>query len=238
MQFNLDTYQYDIVTTANDLGNATDATFPLAQKARFANLTMSEIWSWIFKAYGGWQYDDSNNTTTFPSARANLVINQEDYSLPSEAMSVRGVDIQLSGGVWQELKQITEEQIREGWAEKQFYVTAGVPLYYRPEGNSLKIYPKSNYPMPNGLRVSFDRQSVNFLPTDTTKQPGFASNFHQAVPTGMAIRYATIKHLNILQSLMLSMATLKDDIMTFYQARYQERFPPQVTVSDYTRENI
>ena len=240
MVYNGDSNGQDICTLTDDICNTTVTLYPLAEKTRAANKTSKAVWAWIFDAYGGWEYDDSNNTTDLPIALTGLNINQSDYDVPPTALTVRGVEILPFGGtVFQHLKELTEEILTErGISEASLFTASGVPLYYRPIGNSIKLYPSANYTQTGSLRVTFDRGSTSFIPTDTTKQPGFASEFHEIISVGMSLEYARRNALSSLQGIMADYMDFKNRITKYYSSRYQEKFPARITVSDMTIEYI
>ena len=192
MIYSGDTDGQDIVSLSNDLCDTSNLTYPIAEKTRAANKSLRNIWSWIFEAYGGWQYDDSNNTTNFPDATTTLNISQKDYDLPTEALTIRSVEVKNNGAsTWYPLIPLTEELIiQQGLSENALYTSTGTPIYYTLEGSSINIYPSSNYTQSGSLRVSFDRGSTAFSTTSTTQQPGFASEFHEAVAVGIAMEWA------------------------------------------------
>ena len=235
MQYNGDADGQDIVSLANDFAASDNNNFPLKQKARLANKNLRTIWSWIFSVYGGWLYDDGNQTD-LPAATTSLNASQTNYGTPSGALTIRAVDAKTVGGVWYTLAALTEEQIRELLAEPQFYSVPGQPIYYEPYGNSVKIYPPANYTQAASLRVSYDRGSVAFVSTDTTKSPGFASEFHEALAIGMANDFATMKKLSQGQGLQLEWQKAEIKIKDYYSQRYQEMFPPRITIRDGVRE--
>jgi hypothetical protein len=237
MIYNNDTDGQDIVSLANDFASADNNNFPIKQKTRFANKSLRTIWSWIFSVYGGWLYDDSNNTD-FPSATTTLNINQTNYGIPTGALTIRAVDVKLNNGgtVWQRLEKITEEQIRQMQSEPQFLSVPGQPMYYEPYGNSIKIYPPANYTQTASLRVSFDRGSVAFASTDTMKTPGFASEFHEGVAIGMANDFCTVKKLSQAQGVMAEWQLFERKVKAYYSQRFQEMFPARMTILDSVRE--
>lgn len=241
MVFNGDSNGQDLCTLADDMVNTTVSLYPLAEKARAANKTNRMVWVMIFDAYGGWQYDDSNNTTDFPIALASLNVGQADYDLPPTAITVRDVEILPSSTstVYQKLIEITQENITElGLSEASLFTSTGVPRYYRPIGSSIKLYPAPNYTISSGLRATFDRGSTAFLPTDTTKQPGFAPEFHEVISVGMALEYARRNALSAVQDIQADMNGFISRIKAYYNARFQEKFPGRLNVFDATSEYI
>jgi hypothetical protein len=235
MQYNSHATNQDLVSLLNDLTGMDSNVYPLVAKTRDMNKASKDIWTWIFSAYGGWEYDDSNNTSDFPASKATLTSGQKDYALPSDALTVRAVEV-LQGGVWYELSPATEEQIRQVQAEPEFLKVSSRPRYYVPYANSVKLYPAPDYTAASSLRVSFDRGSTDFASTDTTKTPGFSSQFHEAVAYGAAVQFCTYKQLPQLQALGQVWQDYKQRIIDFYSSRYQQLFPPRMTVNDQVQE--
>lgn len=205
----------------------------------YVNQWNRKVWHWIFEAYGGWQYDDANQTD-LPAASATLTANQTTYALPLGALSVRGVEVKDTGGVWQTLTGITEEQIRERQALGEFFKTPSSPLFYQLVGQTVRIFPASNYTQTASFKVFFDRGSVAFASTDTTATPGFVSEYHDILPIGAALEYLKIKVPGspTLPQLRLDTQELEKNIKTYYQRKFAEMFPPRITVRDSLRENL
>ena len=238
MQYNSGVDEQDIVSLTNDLANTDNVVYPLVQKTRAANKTLRKIWSWIFEAYGGWIYDDSNNID-FPIATTQIVSSQQDYSIPSEALTVNDLEVKDSSGNWYDLKPITSEEIDKLQAEKEFFKTNGLPIYYLMISGSFKLFPTPNYTQAASLRISFDRGATTFTSGDTTKTPGFVSQFHDAVAVGMALEWAREKGLNdLLQGLYADWRRYELDIKKFYTVRYYEKYPKRIKVLDVVRENM
>lgn len=219
----------------------------LKEFTRYVNKANSAVWYWIFSAYGGMTYDDGNQAN-LPSATDTLTSGQATYALPSSALTVTGIEVKNSGGVWIPLLPITLEQIKQHAAEGEFYKTAATPLYYRVVGTTVKLYPAANWTQSASFKVFFDRGSVSFASSDTTATPGFASEFHDALSVG-----ASVEWLKVNKSSSSALETLRLDwngdedrtgreggfkrrIKEFYSARLKETFPPRVTVKDATAE--
>lgn len=226
----------DVVTLCDDLANTTVVTFPIQEKTRAANKIMRRIWSWIFDAYGGWQYDDANNTSDFAAARTGLMINQQDYDLPTGSLTIRGVEYKPQGSdIFSPLIEITEEYLLDNnLSEASLFNGTGSPKYYRPIGSSVKLYPTPNYSQDESLRITFDRGSVTFASTDTTKQPGFASEFHEALPTGMAMDFARRNSMTSFEGLREDFDTYEKNIKRYYSARFLQKYPARFTTADIT----
>lgn len=238
MVFNSNSDNQDLVSLLNDLTGADNNIYPLVAKTRDMNMANRIIWTWIHEAYGGWLYDDGNNTLDFPTAKTTLTTDQKDYQLPSDALTVRGVEVKNQSGVWEKLQPITEEAIRERQAELEFMDVSSQPMYYTPYANSIRIYPASNYTQAASLRVSYDRGTTAFASTDTTKTPGFASEFHEAVAIGGAVFYSMYKTIPQKNDMVALWKDYEKRIKAYYSARYKEMFPPRMYVNDALKEYL
>lgn len=236
MVYNSEANNQDLVSLLNDLTGMDNNVYNLQAKTRDMNRANRAIWTWIHEAYGGWQYDDKNNTSDFPTAKADLVANQVDYSIPTEANTVIGVEIKNQSGVWGKLKQLTVEQIQDRQAEAEFMDVPSQPQYYRLMGNSVKIYPASNYAQTASIRVLYDRETNSFVPSDTTKTPGFDSVFHEAVAIGGGAYFSSYKTIPQMATLQGQWLDYEKRIKEHYSSRFKQLFPPRITVRDSVRE--
>jgi len=151
-------------------GNATRL---LEWKARF-NDAGREIWHLIFRVAGNWRYDDDNQTD-LPSATQDLVSGTDKYLLPTTALTVNRLEIKDSGGLWRVLEQIPEELINSGIDE--YLKTDSTPIYYNLVGETIQLFPATNYNSTAGIKVFFDRSSVDL--SDNTDVPGYAAPYHK-----------------------------------------------------------
>lgn len=231
MQYRNDPDGQDIVSLVGDM-TGIDTTNELEQIARATNEANKKIWSWIFEAYGGWVYDDSNNSD-LPTATANLVADQSKYTLPSEALTVRGLEYKDSGGEWHKLMALSEELIRQKFSEEDFQDESAEPRYYTPYAGLVKLHPAPNFSQNSSLRISFDRGATVFAPTDISKTPGFVSQFHEAVAIGASYYIAANKNMNNVQVLQIRWQEAEQDIKEFYSQRFVEEAVPQVKLGNY-----
>lgn len=217
------------------LGDATisGTTQTLKEFTAHVNQHSRKVWHMIFMAYGGWQYDDGNQSD-LPAATATLTSGQTSYALPTGALTIRGIEVKDTGNVWHQLKPITEEMIGEFGGMGEFFKTSGVPLYYQLVGQSIRVYPASNWTQASSWKVFFDRGSVAFANTDTTATPGFASEYHDILPIGASIEWLKINQPEStkLQVLRVDYAEYETKIKQFYTMRFQQMFPPRIRVRD------
>lgn len=115
--------------------------------------------------------------------------------------------------------------IDEGVAE--FNETDGTPKFYRLIGDTVELFPAPSYNSTGGLKVFYDRGTVDFASTDTTKTPGFASPFHNALAVCAAMEWMKIKQSTsaALKNLFVDWQKYELDITEFYQSRWRDLKP-------------
>lgn len=196
--------------------------YSINDKTRNINRAYDHAVSLILKADGRWEFDDTN-ATDLPIATTNLVANQQDYSYDSTFLVIERVECQDQNGNWRALLPISQaDVIRDGSSLTDFLKDAGVPIYYDKTANSMFLYPKSSYNATLGLKVYFKRNINYFLPTDTTKVPGFASMFHRYLSICAAIDYAVAKNLpqkDGQTSLFAQKLEMEENLADFYTRR-------------------
>lgn len=234
MQFNTHSDNQDLISDITFLTGVDTNKYSLKDRTRSINEWNRKVWTWAFEAYGGWQFDDDNTTSTSdtPDATVNLVSGTAIYGLPAGTLTIRKADILLDdGSTWQPLKPLPLESI--GWAEGELLKTSGIPIYYRPVGDVVKLYPAPNYTETGGLKIFFDRDMATFVSTDTTATPGFASPFHRILPIGASLDYALANGIN---NKAISLSNLAIDyerrLKKFYSKRFLDNFPPTMRVTD------
>jgi len=205
----------------------------------YANETNREIWSVIFQHYGGWQYDDSNQTD-LPIAKTALVANQTTYPIPLGSYTVRQMEWLDEDGNWNKLQPLTTEQIADHFAISEFEKTPGSPKYYSMLNDTVTLYPAADFSQADSLKVYFDRGSHDFVSTDTTATSGFIAEFHGVIPVGASMRYWFSKPqgTDAYNKLTVEYEKMKKNIGDYYMLKFKEKFPPRMTMRDYLRDNI
>jgi len=179
----------------------------LATFTRLLNEALNSVASLIMQTDGRWQWDDNNNTD-YPIATANLVTTlgseQQDYSFPVTFLKILRVEVLDAAGNWNKLKPIDQADIYDQ-SLTDFLKTAGLPMYYDAQANSVFLYPKplaTSVTSTNGLKVWFQRPPSYFTSSDTTKVPGFNSLHHRLVALRAAKDYALANSLPVAGGVM------------------------------------
>ena len=212
------------VLTDRGIGTVSGDTDNLRDATALANIASHRVWHLIFLSTGNWQYDDGNHTD-LPSATANVVLGQRRYALPSEALTVHRVEVKDKDGNWYQLNPVTKEKVFEGLDD--FMDENGYPIYYRLVNGVIEIYAPTDYSQDDSLKVYFDRDSVDFAYDATTTTPGFASPYHEIIPTKMAIEWLKVKQPQspTLGVLIQDDLKLEQSIRQFYGVRFKDYKP-------------
>jgi len=204
-------------------GISGDATL-LKVFTRMINAWYRRVNSWIWDSTGTWEYDDSNYTD-LPIATTTLVVNQQDYEIPSTAQKIDRVEILDSNGDYQLLKPFDKSEIKSS-SMSEFEETAGLPDYYDLVGRSVLLYPKpaaANVTTTAGLKIYFTRDINEFASTATTTEPGFVNNFHRLLSLGASydycISYEVDKKANFLKGQINEMT---EELKRFYGNRHRD----------------
>lgn len=196
--------------------------YPLADKASDCNEALDRFWYLAMTADGSWQIDDSNQTD-LPSSTTGLNSGQRDYGLNTEMMVVEKVLVKNTAGDWSELLPIDIRLSQTSWRAKNIIQTptadAGIPTHYDVSGRSLFLTPVPNYTQAASLKVFFKRGPSYFISTDTTKQPGIPSIFHNYIHRYASLQYLVDKGVDRKNDLSSEVQLLERAIVEHYSKR-------------------
>jgi len=216
MVFSNSTTKAGVVEEIDFLVNTDDNTYPIAEKTRNINRALDRVVSMILSVDGKWQFDDTNSSD-LPIARADINASQYDYTFDAEHLKVLRLEIQDDSGNWRVIPQRDIRDIKEGLLDASS--PASQPAFYDVSGTQIFLYPATNYSKTDGLRVHFQRVVNYFTTTDTTKQPGFAKNFHRLMSLWGAYDYCVSKRLDQGGLLRQEINTMESELKDFYSKR-------------------
>lgn len=243
MQFNSEANSQDLISditfwTGQDTGN-----YSLNDRTRNINNRFAMIWAIIFEAYGGWKFMDDNvsdASSGLPYAEQTITSGTGLYGIPTGALTIDSVWFRsTSGGPLNKLIPISHEQFYAMGGDSRF-PTTGVPEFYMLQGDIIRVLPTPNFTLAStGIRVYFEQGMSNFVPSDTTKVPGFASIFHRALSIGGALDYALANPQTVATKVTVLNAEwekfagnpesgARGSIQKFYSKRFRELFPSSI----------
>lgn len=182
MQFNSSTTAQDLYSDARflcglDEGSDT-TTYPINPFTRNCNLALDRCNSLILKA-NGWStpFDDSNQSGELLNVSNNLVSGTQKLALDVTWLIITKVRIKDSAGNWITLPPLP----RKEQTDAQLTSPSGTPASYFLMGNYLYFDKAPNYASSGGIEIQFQRGASYFVVGDTTKTPGFATQFHRLI---------------------------------------------------------
>ncbi|MDO8094407.1 MAG: hypothetical protein Q6360_13095 [Candidatus Brocadiales bacterium] len=179
-----------------------------------------------------WQFGD-RNYTAFPTFTLTLVNATAAYDLnaPTTApLTVYGVEVLTNGGIWYPLKRTSYRKIREaGYAQPEYYKTAGQPLEYEIRDSQIVLYPAPDngvtVTLTNGLRIYYLRTADVFTSaqvTTGTKVPGFPIPWHDLMSYGPAYDYALANGLSTANHFKAEYDRRMKEMLAFISKRDQD----------------
>ena len=222
------TYQGICQDTRGILGlGVTDTiSYPDSDIARNSNVHYRNAVALIWDAVGDWEYDDSNKTD-MPIATTTLVDDQADYELPSGAQKLERVEVKDDEGDYKLMTPMTKEQITDR-AMTEIFSESGMPQFYDVIGRSIILYPTpstDHVTASAGLKIYVSRDITEFNATTTTREPGFANNFHRYIPVGNALDFANAKGmLDKIKFFTAQKDMIEKEMKTFYSRRHARSF--------------
>jgi hypothetical protein len=177
------------------------------------------------------QLDDTNHTK-LPIGTTALVAGQSDYSFLTDEQGNRitnltRIDILDSDGLYRQLRPIDQAELT-GWALDEWNKTAGKPLYYdKIADNVIRLYPKPDTAVTNGLKFYFQRSPSYFTASDTTKAPGVADDLHRGFVVASAYDAAMTLGLDNLQALSVELQKEEQKLEDYFATRQTDE-PNQI----------
>ena len=218
MQFNDTTNEQGIVQDIRRHTSTDETSYPIKDITRAVNSYYKRAVSVIQEVDARWNWDD-NNATVLPIIKTNVVSGQDNYELPTNTREVLRVEIKTEDGVGTLMHRIERSQI-QGSIEELFEQNA-LPRYYEHIGNSLVLYPSADYNITDGLTIHIKSTPELFVYTDTTKEPGFDSLYHEYLVFGGCYDYFAFRTKKIQQVRAMEgkLARTERDMRRYYSQR-------------------
>jgi len=195
-------------------------TYLMKMFTTWANNAYSRAFHIIMTANKKWTLDDANHTDR-PVATTPLVSGQHQYTILSATpgtaknwLQVKRVEIITDDDIQVLLPATSLDQIKKSVGET--YKTDGSPSLYYFDGASIFLQTAPNYNKDAGLKIWFARSPLFFSTSDTTKRPGFATIFHDYIPTFMAYMWEKYKNVGNSEQTMRDMQIMESAIAKHY----------------------
>lgn len=210
----------------------------LAHFTMEVNNAYSRVANLIYQADRRMQWDDPNFADA-PVSKFNLVANQQNYGIFAESPSsiqdwlqIERVEILDNSDNGVLLEPIDIADIDSAMSE--YEETAGTPKEYDLRGAEIFLYPKPSYSKTSGGIVYFKRAPEYFVATDTTKQPGFATLYHELLVLWPVNNWKVDKGQNN-QAIRQEISLMEKELLEFYAKRAKYERPRMTVLSQNNR---
>ena len=214
----------EINTKVDRLTHTTDTGgYSAAERLIDFNNAQDEIQMEILKAQDGDDFDDKNYTENFPIRPANLKAGQNDYTIPSDMIKFKRLEISYDGTNWYYATPLDVGEY--GIHLKSSYFSESNPRYDLRD-NSIIIYPTPTKDITDGLKVWISRQMYQFTSSDAstgTKEPGFDRAYHKIIPYKMALEFAYDNIPEDVNKLEAKVERMLEKMRSDYSFKQQDR---------------
>lgn len=210
----------DIVNDTYRRTKTNSASFVAADMLIMINNAYNRVVSLVIKADGRWEWDDSNQTD-LPIATATITSAQQDYTMSTAHLNVDRVEVKDSSGTWRQL-QPYDNRDYNGSSISTLNAITGIPQQYDLIGQSIFLLPVPSYTQVSSLKIFYKRGPAEFTSAEVstgTKQPGFASLFHELIPLWVSFNYAVENGLSSASGFLAEIQRKEAEIPQFYGKR-------------------
>jgi len=215
----------------NDIGfwTGTDTTtasaFPVSDRIVAINDAYRAVDDFIWEATSDWEFDDSNYDT-LPIATTDLVADQDNYQLPSNARKMMNIAVMDANGRYQQLEIFDQSKLGRVDYEEYMNQASGLPRKADLIGDAIVLRPApavGSVTLTNGLKIMISRDIEEFTALQLTKEPGFSKHYHRLLSLMPSYQYliahdANPDKLNRLSSMIRD---IKDRLQAYKSARTQ-----------------
>lgn len=224
MVFSESTNKTGLYELFQDLTKTNSTSYSAYKFARDANNALLDYFAIAIGASGKGQVDDAN-FSSHPEVSINLVADQFDYPLTTDAdtnanqiLDIARVECATESTAdadkFVTLKPYTD--IEDGWPLVASRNVNGVPYRFAQRGSTIFLDPKPDFSTTAGLRVFFDRTPSYFAGTDTTKVAGIPHSHQEYLAYRPAYLYCVTNIPQLANGYLNILFGLEKKIKEFY----------------------
>lgn len=199
-------------------GSTLNSTYSIVDRTRNINISWDSVVADLYKADPNHKWDDTSNSD-LPFATLDLSSGLDHYTLLDSALVIHRFRIKTPTGKWQTLTPVLRSELSDSELE-----ATGTPEKYYKIGGVIFPVPVPNYGYADGVELEFQRGANHFVTTDTTKEPGFNSQFHQILAIDAALMYAIA---NGLKEKAAFLGQQKTAVVSAMREHYERRSPDE-----------
>ena len=185
---------------------ATSDTFPIDPDfTRSANFAVQRITAAVQKCDNTWKYNDSNSSSELIDSSTNLTTTNK-YAISLAWLKISRVRIKDPNGNWITLKKVTRDELTDAQLS-----AVGTPWAYYKLGKFIYLVGTPDYSATGGVEIQFQTSGELFVVADTTKEPGFAPQFHRLVSLLSAMDFTMANEMEKRTQKILAIAGREPD---------------------------
>lgn len=194
--------------------------YSLTDRVRNVNIALDEAVADLYKADPNHMWDDTTNVD-FPIATTKLTSGLDHYTMLDSSLVVHRVRVKDAQGGWVTLTP----RLRRQFTDTQLNAT-GTPSAYHKLAEAIFPLPVPDYGVDAGMELTFQRGGNHFVVGDTSKKPGFNSQFHQILSIKASKRYALANGMSEKVQMLTEMENnINKKMVEHYQLRSPDEKP-------------
>jgi len=200
------------------LSNTVSAQYTTTNITRNLNRYYDELVAFIWNYDNSWIFDEGE--TYLPIATTNLVADQYDYQLPTDARQIHRVSILNEDGDTLRLDPISDKRMPQEEEE-------GTPVKYQLLGRSIRLTPTPDYNKNAGVIIEMSK-SVTELSAGGD-EPKVEREFHRYLSLGAAKDwYLSKSNITKKRELEKDMERMRVAVKNLYTNRHQDYSPANI----------
>lgn len=201
------------------LTNSTSNDFADSDLLASVNRYYHKAMTIILRSSDSWDYDDTSNTD-FPILTASLVADQQEYTLPTDVLKVKRVEITYDGTNWDKAEPFDINNRSDATdatsIANDFNTTQP---FYDVQYGAFFLYPTPTANSTNGLKIWITREITEFTSGDLstgTKKPSIDVMFHEYLSMGPAYEFGLAKGMPQVTRFRDEITRIEQEMTAYY----------------------
>lgn len=180
----------------------------------------------ILEVMDEWDFDDPNHADTGFMKTYDLVSGTQyiDLGLDSKILKVKRCEVMLDGSNWHKAEPMDIGEL--GFATDATTLAGRFSIEsprYDQHGRYVFFYPIPAVAVTAGAKLWVSREVDEFIPTDTTQQPGFDEPFHEILALKASLDWGLSKRLANRAEIMAKLQESQARMKKFYGKKNEDR---------------
>ncbi len=206
------------------LTNADTTAYTNANRLLNINDHLNRIQTTILRSQDEWDFDDKNNTD-LPILTADIVANQQYYTLPTGMIDMKRLEMSFDGVTFYKAMPLDINERQTDTSNLSDF-SQNQPYYDMVSSDTFTLYPIPTANVTGGLKIWVSRTPVEFTSaelTTGTKEPGFESLFHQMLAYGSAMDFCMARGLPQYSTIKSAYDEMSQSLSNHYGDKQEDR---------------